>query len=335
MLNPLKPGLWEFEDKVFLFRPFYVGRGVDDRKNNHTLPSKLRAQSHKNATILKIQKFGMKPIIEEVFSGLDYNTSENIEIKMIKHFGRRDLGAGVLTNLTDGGLIPRNCIKKGKRGFRSDSKRVDQFDLDGNFLRKWDWAVDAARELGVRAEGIRECCRKQNRITYSGFIWRYDGTSPAPSKPEFGLQSKEVFQYKNGFYCQSFLSIREASRTTGIRWDKISNCCHRSQKTAGGFQWFFEFQGDVLEDEPKVLKKGDRRRLFKLDKHLNVVKDYNSMAEATTELNVDRIRKSSLNDQTKIFKGFYWCYADDFKLKYPELMSKYEQKLKLSFPIAA
>jgi group I intron endonuclease len=52
------------------------------------------------------------------------------------------------------------------------SKPVIQYTLNGEVVRYWDNAKDAARELGLSYGGIRQCC--QLRIKKSGnFVWRF------------------------------------------------------------------------------------------------------------------------------------------------------------------
>ena len=54
----------------------------------------------------------------------------------------------------------------------SNKVSVLQYDLEGNFIRKWDSMRDAARELGLLSARICDCC-KGNRNKHGGFQWRY------------------------------------------------------------------------------------------------------------------------------------------------------------------
>ena len=51
-------------------------------------------------------------------------------------------------------------------------KPVDQFTLDGQFVKRWSSASDAARELGLHQSKISSCCRGK-RHTAGGYIWRF------------------------------------------------------------------------------------------------------------------------------------------------------------------
>lgn len=52
------------------------------------------------------------------------------------------------------------------------SKTVDQYNLDGTFVKRWSSTREAARELGVNQQSISKCCNGKRNKT-GGFIWRY------------------------------------------------------------------------------------------------------------------------------------------------------------------
>lgn len=53
-----------------------------------------------------------------------------------------------------------------------NSKKVYQYDKEGNFIREWDTVSDVARQLGVSQGNISSCCMGL-RCTAYGFIWKY------------------------------------------------------------------------------------------------------------------------------------------------------------------
>lgn len=50
--------------------------------------------------------------------------------------------------------------------------KVNQYDLQGNFIKTWDRMGDIRRELGIKHCGISDCCRGRQH-TAGGYIWRY------------------------------------------------------------------------------------------------------------------------------------------------------------------
>lgn len=60
-----------------------------------------------------------------------------------------------------------------KLSINSTTKRkVNQYDLDGNFIKQWDSIKEAGRSLNIFPQNIGKVCRKQQKYA-KGFIWRY------------------------------------------------------------------------------------------------------------------------------------------------------------------
>ena len=59
---------------------------------------------------------------------------------------------------------------KGKNNPRS--KRIAQYDFDGNLIRIWDYMKQAETELGIKSNNICSCCRGKLKSA-GGFIWKY------------------------------------------------------------------------------------------------------------------------------------------------------------------
>ena len=73
------------------------------------------------------------------------------------------------------GLRKRECpINNRRRGNNPISKPVLQFDLFGNFIKRWDCSLDAADELKTKVNLIRSCCAGGQK-THKNFIWKYEG----------------------------------------------------------------------------------------------------------------------------------------------------------------
>ena len=103
--------------------PFYVGVGKEERKSNtrrehqHEKDAiKLREgkrlnkpNKHKLNTILQILDNGLTVQIT-IHKYFDNEADAfNEEVRLIAHYGRKDLGTGILTNMTDGG---EGCVNQ-------------------------------------------------------------------------------------------------------------------------------------------------------------------------------------------------------------------------------
>lgn len=52
-------------------------------------------------------------------------------------------------------------------------KSIIQMDLEGNFIKEWDSALDASIELNINRQNITACCTKRAKTT-GGFKWKYN-----------------------------------------------------------------------------------------------------------------------------------------------------------------
>jgi hypothetical protein len=82
--------------------PIYVGKGSNNRyldhlkrKDNHPLTRRIR----------HMRREGVEPTIERIFVSNEHNALQ-LEIGLIRHFGRKHMDTGPLLNLTMGGQNP-------------------------------------------------------------------------------------------------------------------------------------------------------------------------------------------------------------------------------------
>ena len=52
------------------------------------------------------------------------------------------------------------------------SRKISQYDLNGNFIKTWNSMGEIYRCLGLKHCGISNCCRGKQR-TCGGYIWKY------------------------------------------------------------------------------------------------------------------------------------------------------------------
>lgn len=54
------------------------------------------------------------------------------------------------------------------------SKKVLQFDLEGNFIKEWKSTMEVQRQLNFKSTHICACClKKKYHNSYKGYVWRY------------------------------------------------------------------------------------------------------------------------------------------------------------------
>lgn len=65
-----------------------------------------------------------------------------------------------------------NCKKVYKYAIKKTSKKINQYDLDGNFIKQWNSINEANRSFNRKKTRINDVCK--NRCKQSmGYIWKY------------------------------------------------------------------------------------------------------------------------------------------------------------------
>ena len=138
-------------------------------------------------------------------------------------------------------------IKSYKKVEHSKSKKVYQYDLDGNFLNEYYSANQASKETNTTCTGICSCCLKQPKYySAGGYIWRYADNVKNKnklSKKEIKIPTKEkkVYQYDlNGNFMKEYKSITEASKNVKIKHGTLCMCLNGFSKTSGGYIWKYK-----------------------------------------------------------------------------------------------
>lgn len=105
--------------------PFYIGKGTGKRMYHHFMPYELSKPIHKSYKILKAMSSGENVLASVIKSGLTEEEAFDLEVQLIKSFGRLDNGTGILINKSDGGRGSRNIrvSKKTRKKLSAASKR--------------------------------------------------------------------------------------------------------------------------------------------------------------------------------------------------------------------
>lgn len=136
---------------------------------------------------------------------------------------------------------------------------VSQFDLDGNYIKTYKSAVQAAEVIGIHSYTIRRCCRGIQKIG-GGFQWCDVGNENKIGKVEkryqkhdgklCGRPSIPVAQIKDGVIINIFPSIKSAGEAIGIDKHCIGDAANGKQHTAGGFQWrkLIDLENETIDE---------------------------------------------------------------------------------------
>ncbi len=130
---------------------------------------------------------------------------------------------------------------------RTNSKKlynpIYQFDIDGNFIKKWNSCGDICDYYGIKDSHIYDCISGKCHSAY-GYVWSKtpDITVVKKSKISKNKHNRQkrrhINQYDlNGVFISSFPSQTEAAIKVGVKQPAISLCCNGKTKTSGGYIW--------------------------------------------------------------------------------------------------
>ena len=122
-----------------------------------------------------------------------------------------------------------------KKRAKSHSKPIIQYTLDGEFVREWESATEAALITGYPQSGINNCClHKPKYNSCKGYLWKYKNDNAQI----YYKHGKPVAQFDLcGNLIKVYDNISEASKETGILATSISNSIHGRSAKAGDYKW--------------------------------------------------------------------------------------------------
>lgn len=203
------------------------------------------------------------------------------------------------------------CPERGK----SRSKKVFQFNLDGDFIKEWDSIREAAKSISnskynATVSPISSVCNGKMSQAY-GYIWSY--SKQIQKTDNFHSRTKKVKQYDKHFkYIRTYSSVTEACNAIGgNNVPTICNCCKGKINTAYGFMWRFVGEND---DDPYLFyrKNGYMRCVDKFDLDGNYLCSYENMVDISEEYIPTFILKCC-NNKIKSAYGYVWRFNHSVK----------------------
>jgi group I intron endonuclease len=120
------------------------------------------------------------------------------------------------------------------------AKPVNQYTLDGRFIKRWDCIADIRKEYGSFNASVPQAT-KRGRKTSHGYMWRFaegdDVSDIEPYVPSY-THTKEVCQFTlDGDLIKIWKSTKEAAEAINKRSGNIISCCINQRNNAYGYKW--------------------------------------------------------------------------------------------------
>lgn len=147
---------------------------------------------------------------------------------------------------------------------------VYQYNLNGDYIAEFPSMMEAERQTGIDNSAICACCKGIHKYT-KNFIWSYEkrdkikGVDPKEYRYEKIIknQEKKVYKYNlQGEFIESYKSLSEASRATGIDFKRISACCLGKRKRTDDYMWSYVFASKIEPFEKNIKLYSKKRNLF-------------------------------------------------------------------------
>lgn len=309
-LDQRKPGKWYYGDEVFDFQPFYVGKGTKNREIQHLCPYMLSCKTHKSSTIKSIIKdTGQLPIHYRIHENISQQDATDIEIDIIKQFGRRDLGTGILCNHTDGGDGANNLSEESKRFIGKTHQRpLYQYSLEGKFIRKWKSLAEIGDSTPMNPVSIASSIERCG--TSYDYIWKYEYVGnkiDGKIRYQMPIKHKNIKQVslETGKIINVFPNISSALKSLNASYqcrNYILYCLNGKTKSAFGYYW-------TTKDTIDIPKKKNARVICQYSDDGKFIREYNSMMDAdrNTGVSFRKIWLCCVGKQSYA-GGYQWKY---------------------------
>lgn len=201
-------------------------------------------------------------------------------------------------------------VKKSQEHIDKYKKAIDQYSIEGNFIKSWASISDAVNALDIYKTAISKSLYGKPTLR-GGFYWRFKGQLLNKEDLPF---DKRINQYENGVLVKVWNSIKEACDTLNIPPSTLVNrLSGRSLKN----DW--EYVDIRKRTERGYENKKEKqtfitRKIGQYDLNWNLIKEWDSIKNAAISLNIFHSSISGVLRKRRYCHttgGFHWKYLDE------------------------
>lgn len=197
------------------------------------------------------------------------------------------------------------------------AKMVDQYTLDGEFVKTYNSVSEAARQVGCGSSGINQCCLGHTKQV-SGFFWRFHDEPLNKYETDGYIIVRQVDKYTiDGRFVQTYENEHEAAKEIAETQNKyldtvarcICRCCSGQEKIA--YSFVFRFHGDDFDKYSTHSTEYSAVNMYTMDNVFE--KQFRTMKEAAQYLGKSNTAQIArvCKKENKHGYGHHWFYADD------------------------
>ena len=283
-LDPNKPGKYSYDnlDFCFLYEPFYIGKGKGNRINRHFHKDVLKKESNilKKNKILKILNNGKEVIKIKIKEDLEESLALDIEEKIIRSIGRRDINEGCLCNLSYGG--EKGCVQNQEKR----KKKIIQYNIKGELIKKFNSIKEASNELKISKGCISLCCNRKKH-TYKGYIWRFEDDEDVEYDVGLSKNYKKIIRRFEDGSTIIYNSIKEAAKDIGLNSSNLVNYLKGDVANKNLDLSYYDLDYDDRYKKKRDVKKinGKCKPIIQLSKNGDFIKVWDSATSVQKEYN--------------------------------------------------
>lgn len=208
----------------------YIGKTIHPKTRLGAHLYESRSQDHYRARWIRILSAkNLKPIFKilKICPLEEFEIHEAFFIKL--HKSKRltnsdETGSGINGRKKE---ITENAIKK-------ISKKVYQYDLQGNFIQEFKSTREAARKMGTLHCHISRCCNKINKHS-GGYIYSFQKEANIESVEKPNAVKRPVVELNSeGEVINEWLSLMDCSRAEKLDNGELSRVCNGKKKWIKG-----------------------------------------------------------------------------------------------------
>lgn len=126
---------------------------------------------------------------------------------------------------------------------------VNQYDLNGNYIKTWESATEAGRYYGTQGAHITDCCNYKRRRC-KNFMWRY-ADDDSSILPYIDRRAKEVYQIDKdtGKIVAKHKSIADAARAVDGNAPNIIFACSSKYTSTQYKGYVWRYVDQDIDDE--------------------------------------------------------------------------------------
>ena len=291
-----------------------------------------------------IKKYGWDNFEHEIlFENLTQKEAKQKEIELIDYYDSTNRNKGYNVSL-GGDILSEESIQKMSKTRKNQSiskkyieyinnntRKINQYDLDGNFIRTWNSYHEIKSEFGeIERSVIYNCCvRKQydasrRILSYLGFQWRFiddcdDISKYERRKQDYSKIMRSVYEIDiNGNIIAKYKSLKECSEITNTNVSSVKSVCKGDYATTKEHIFIYadEYNEENIQKHISKVKNrvfAPRKKVCEIDSQGNVINIYNSVRECAKSIGIKCESDISgvCNGRLKTAKGRLFRYYDD------------------------